>query len=109
MVLSRFQFINEDFFRWARPHKGLWRDVLFVRRSQKPAENAAQREKDHLWMENNEQNTYQNTVGIRNCLLSQISYMRYRVYLTRKFKWLIVGLDLIKMYVNPLDVIGKFI
>ena len=53
--------------------------------------------------------THTKTVGIRNCLLSQISYMRDRVYLTRKFKWLIVGLDLIKMYVNPLDVIGKFI
>ena len=46
-----FQFINEDFFRWARPHKGLWRDVLFVRRSPKPAENAARRKKGHLWME----------------------------------------------------------
>ncbi len=51
MALGSFQFINEDFFRWARPHKGFWRDVLFVRRSRKPAENAARREKDHLWME----------------------------------------------------------
>jgi len=45
------RFINEDFFRWARPHKGLRRGVQTVRRSRKPAENAAQREKDHLWMD----------------------------------------------------------
>ncbi len=47
------QFINEDFFRWARPHKGLRRGVLYVRRSRKPAENAVQRKKDHLWMDTN--------------------------------------------------------
>ena len=34
-----------------KPHKGFWRDILCVRRSRKPAENAAQRKKDHLWME----------------------------------------------------------
>jgi hypothetical protein len=38
-------FINENFFRWARPHKGLRRGVLYVRRSRKPAENAVQRKK----------------------------------------------------------------
>ncbi len=42
------QSINVDFFRWTRPHKGLRGDVLSVRRSRKPAENAVQREKDHL-------------------------------------------------------------
>ncbi len=31
--------------------RGLWRDVLPVRRSRKPAENAAWWEKDYLWME----------------------------------------------------------
>jgi len=45
------QFKNENFFRWARPHKGLRRGVQIVRRSRKPAQNAAQREKDHLWMD----------------------------------------------------------
>jgi hypothetical protein len=44
-------FINENFFRWARPHKGLRRGVLYVRRSRKPAENAVQRKKDHFWMD----------------------------------------------------------
>ena len=40
-------FINENFFRWARPHKGLRRGVLYVRRSRKPAENAVQGKKGH--------------------------------------------------------------
>ena len=44
------QFINVNFFRWARPHKGLRRGLLYVRRSRKPAENAAQRKKGHLWV-----------------------------------------------------------
>jgi hypothetical protein len=48
----RVQFRNEQFFRRARPHKGFRRDVLNVRRSRKPAENAARREKGHLWMDN---------------------------------------------------------
>ena len=50
-VLQSVLFINEDFFRWARPHKGMRRGVLYVRRSRKPAENAAQRKKDRLWMD----------------------------------------------------------
>jgi len=51
MALLSVQYINVDFFRWARPHKGLRRGVLYVRRSRKPAENAAQWKKDHLWMD----------------------------------------------------------
>jgi len=30
---------------FSKPHKGLWRDVLPVRRNRKPAENAARRGK----------------------------------------------------------------
>ena len=48
MAQLSVQFINENFFRWARPHKGFRRGVLYVRRSRKPAENAAQRKKGHL-------------------------------------------------------------
>ena len=55
MALLRVQFINEKFFRCAKPHKGLRRGVLIVRRSRKPADNPAlgvtQREKCHLWMD----------------------------------------------------------
>jgi hypothetical protein len=50
-ALLSVQFINVDFLRWARPHKGLRCGVLYVRRSRKPAENAAQRKKDYLWMD----------------------------------------------------------
>ena len=50
-TLLNVLFINENFFRWARPHKGFRRGVLYVRRSRKPAENAVQREKGHLWMD----------------------------------------------------------
>ena len=49
------QFRNEQFFRRARPHKGLRRDVLNVRRSRKAAENAARRKKGHFWMDTNEE------------------------------------------------------
>ena len=48
--------INEDFFRWARPHKGFrspptgQEGVQFVHRNRKPAENEVQWGKDHLWM-----------------------------------------------------------
>jgi len=51
MAQLSVQFLNENFIRWARPHKGLWRGGLHVRRSRKPAENAAQRKKGHLWMD----------------------------------------------------------
>ena len=51
MGQERVQFRNELFFHWARPHKGLCRDVLPVRGRQKPAENAAQLENSHLWMD----------------------------------------------------------
>jgi hypothetical protein len=40
-AISHFIVINEDFCRWARPHKDLWRGVLGVRRSLKSAENPA--------------------------------------------------------------------
>jgi hypothetical protein len=46
------QFINEQFFRQARPHKGLWRGVLDVRRSRKAAENAARQKNGYLWKSN---------------------------------------------------------
>ena len=37
----------------SRPHKGLQRGVLIVRRESKPAENAARRKKGHFQMETN--------------------------------------------------------
>ena len=51
MELLRAQFINMNFFRWARPHIGLRRGALIERRSRKPVENADQRKKGHLWMD----------------------------------------------------------
>ena len=51
ITLRSFKFENEQFFRCARPHKGLRRGVLVVRRGRKPAENAAHRKKGHFRME----------------------------------------------------------
>ena len=36
-------------FHWARPHKGLWRGVLIVRRSRKPSENAGLVNRCYFW------------------------------------------------------------
>jgi len=52
-VSLRVQFRNEQFFRRARPHEGLRRDVFNVRRSQEAAENAVRRKNGHLWMDTN--------------------------------------------------------
>ena len=43
-----FRFINEEFFRWARPHKDLRRGVHGVRRRRKFAENEVHWEKNYL-------------------------------------------------------------
>ena len=51
MGTDEFPIQKWPFFRRARPHKGLRRGVLNVRRSRKAAENAARRKKGHLWME----------------------------------------------------------
>jgi hypothetical protein len=56
--------MNVNFFRWARPHKGLRRGVLFVRRSRKPAENTAQWKKGHLWMETSSLGDCHNNQGV---------------------------------------------
>ena len=51
MAQLSVQFINENFFRLAGPYKGLRRGARGVRRSRKPAENAAQWGKGYLRMD----------------------------------------------------------
>jgi hypothetical protein len=59
IVATRLPFINEGFFdeqSWTRVFVEAYTeyvaDGLFTSRRRKPAENAAHREKSHLWMKN---------------------------------------------------------
>jgi hypothetical protein len=56
MALLSVQFINVDFFRWARPHPayrgGICGEAYFMYAAAgNPLRPAAQWKKDHLWMD----------------------------------------------------------